>query len=169
MLGNDFLSRLNSDLREEKGWTYGIGSSLFQVRGPRGFVVNTAVQSDRTADSIRLIEQDMKAFPATKGVDPVELQRVIEGNIRQLPGNFETNGQVLGALLDNQRLGRPYDYQARLPGLYRALDAKAIDAAAAQYLQPDQMVIVVVGDRKLIDDQLKGLGMPIEYMKAEDL
>lgn len=169
VLGNDFLSRLNSDLREEKGWTYGIGSSLFQVRGPRGFVVNTAVQSDRTADSIRLIEQDMKAFPATKGVDPVELQRVIEGNIRQLPGNFETNGQVLGALLDNQRLGRPYDYQARLPGLYRALDAKAIDAAAAQYLQPDQMVIVVVGDRKLIDDQLKGLGMPIEYMKAEDL
>ena len=169
VIGNDFLSRLNSDLREEKGWTYGISSSLFQVRGPRGFIVMSPVQTDRTADSIHLIEQDMKAFPASKGVNPVELQRVTEGNIRNLPNRFETNGQVLGALLDNQRLKRPDDYQAKLPGIYRALDAKAIDAAAAQYLQPDQMVIVVVGDRSKIDDQLKTLGMPIEYVKAEDL
>ncbi|HSQ95464.1 MAG TPA: pitrilysin family protein [Croceibacterium sp.] len=169
VIGNDFLSRLNSDLREEKGWTYGISSSLFQVRGPRGFIVMSPVQTDRTADSIRLIEQDMKAFPASKGVDSVELQRVTEGNIRNLPNRFETNGQVLGALLDNQRLKRPDDYQARLPGIYRALNAKAIDTAAAQYLQPEQMVIVVVGDRSKIDAQLKTLGMPIEYVKAEDL
>ena len=169
MIGNDFLSRLNSDLREDKGWTYGISSSLIQVRGPRGFVVMTPVQTDRTADSIKLIIADMKAFPAQKGVDAVELQRVTEGNIRNLPNRFETNGQVLGALLDNQRLSRPDDYQARLPEIYRALDAKAIDAAAAQYLQPEGMVVVVVGDRKVIDDQLKTLGMPIEYMKAEDL
>jgi predicted Zn-dependent peptidase len=169
VIGNDFLSRLNSDLREDKGWTYGISSSLIQVRGPRGFVVMTPVQTDRTADSIKLIIADMKAFPAQKGVDAVELQRVTEGNIRNLPNRFETNGQVLGALLDNQRLSRPDDYQARLPEIYRALDAKAIDAAAAQYLQPEGMVVVVVGDRKVIDDQLKTLGMPIEYMKAEDL
>jgi predicted Zn-dependent peptidase len=169
VIGNDFLSRLNSDLREDKGWTYGISSSLIQVRGPRGFVVMTPVQTDRTADSIKLIIADMKAFPATRGVDAVELQRVTEGNIRNLPNRFETNGQVLGALLDNQRLSRPDDYQARLPEIYRALDAKAIDAAAAQYLQPEGMVVVVVGDRKVIDDQLKTLGMPIEYMKAEDL
>jgi predicted Zn-dependent peptidase len=169
VIGNDFLSRLNSDLREEKGWTYGISSSLFQVRGPRGFVVFTPVQTDRTADSIKLIVQDMKAFPAQKGVDPVELQRVTEGNIRNLPNRFETNGQVLGALLTNQRLKRPDNYQATLPAVYRAIDAKAIDAAAARYLQPEGMVIVVVGDRKVIDPQLKTLGMPIEYEKAEDL
>ncbi|MBO0749734.1 MAG: insulinase family protein, partial [Porphyrobacter sp.] len=111
VIGNDFLSRLNSDLREEKGWTYGISSSLLQVRGPRGFEVFTPVQTDRTADSIRVIVQDMKAFPAQKGVDPVELQRVTEGNIRNLPNRFETNDQVLGALLDNQRLKRPDNYQ----------------------------------------------------------
>jgi predicted Zn-dependent peptidase len=169
VIGNDFLSRLNSDLREEKGWTYGIQSSLYQVRGPRGFVVTTPVQTDRTADSIRLIIDDMKAFPATKGVDPVELQRVTDGNIRNLPNRFETNGEVLAALLDNQRLGRPDDYQTRLPEIYRAIDAKAIDAAAARYLQPEQMVIVVVGDRSKIDAQLKTLGMPIEYEDAKDL
>jgi predicted Zn-dependent peptidase len=169
VIGNDFLSRLNSDLREDKGWTYGIQSSLLQVRGPRGFVVMTPVQTDRTADSIKLIVEDMKAFPAEKGVDATELQRVTEGNIRNLPNRFETNGQVLGALLDNQRLGRPDNYQARLPEIYRGIDAKAIDAAAAKYLQPEQMVIVVVGDRAKIDAQLKTLGMPIEYMEANDL
>jgi predicted Zn-dependent peptidase len=169
VIGNDFLSRLNSDLREDKGWTYGIQSSLLQVRGPRGFVVMTPVQTDRTADSIKLIVEDMKAFPAEKGVDPVELQRVTEGNIRNLPNRFETNGQVLGALLDNQRLRRPDDYQATLPDVYRSITAAQIDAAAAKYLQPEQMVIVVVGDRGQIDAQLKTLGMPIEYMKAEDL
>jgi predicted Zn-dependent peptidase len=169
VIGNDFLSRLNSDLREDKGWTYGIQSSLFQVEGPRAFVVITPVQSDRTADSIRLILQDMKAFPAEKGVDPVELQRVTEGNIRNLPNQFQTNGQVLGALLENQRLGRPDDYQARLPEIYRSLDADKIDAAAAKYLQPEQMVIVVVGDRSQIDAQLKTLDMPSTYEEAKDL
>jgi predicted Zn-dependent peptidase len=169
VIGNDFLSRLNSDLREEKGWTYGISSSLFQVRGPRAFVVFTPVQSDRTADSIKLIVQDMKAFPAQKGVDQVELQRVTEGNIRNLPNRFETNGQVLGALLENQRLKRPDDYQARLPDIYRSITAAQIDQAAAKYLQPEQMVIVVVGDRSQIDAQLKTLGMPIEYQDAKDL
>jgi predicted Zn-dependent peptidase len=169
VIGNDFLSRLNSDLREEKGWTYGISSSLLQVRGPRGFVVFTPVQTDRTADSIKLIVADMKAFPASKGVNPVELQRVTEGNIRNLPNRFETNGQVLGALLENQRLKRPDDYQATLPEIYRSITADQIDKAAAQYLQPDGMVIVVVGDRSKIDPQLKALDMPIEYEKAEDL
>jgi len=169
VIGNGFLSRLNSDLREDKGWTYGIGSSLSGAAGPRRLYVITPVQSDRTADAIRLIVDDMAAFPATRGVDEVELQRVTEGNVRNLPNRFETNGQVLGALLENQRLARPDDYQARLPEIYRSLGAGAIDAAAAQYLQPGRMVIVVVGDRQQIDEQLATLGMEIEYLSAEEL
>jgi predicted Zn-dependent peptidase len=169
VVGNDFLSRLNSDLREEKGWTYGISSALFGVEGPRGFIVMTPVQTDKTADSIGVILKDMKAFPAEKPVDPVELQRVTQGNIRNLPNQFQTNGQVLGALLENQRLDRPDDYQAKLPEIYGALTAADIDKAAAQYLQPDGMVIVVVGDRSKIDAQLKALNMPITYEEAKDL
>jgi predicted Zn-dependent peptidase len=169
VVGNDFLSRLNSDLREDKGWTYGIQSALFQVEGPRGFIVISPVQTDKTAASIQLVLKDMKAFPAEKPVQPVELQRVTEGNIRNLPNQFQTNGQVLGALLENQRLGRPDNYQARLPAIYHSITAAQIDKAAAQYLQPNGMVIVVVGDRSKIDAQLKTLGMPIVYEEAKDL
>jgi zinc protease len=168
VIGNGFLSRLNSDLREQKGWTYGIRSSVSANVGPRSAIVQTLVQADRTGDSIREIVDQMKAFPAEKGVDAVELQRVTEGNIANLPTQYQTNGQVLTALVTNQRLGRPDDYQARLADIYRALDAKALDAAAAQYLQPAQMVVVVVGDRKAIEGQLAKLGMPVEYHRADE-
>jgi predicted Zn-dependent peptidase len=169
VIGNGFLSRLNMNLREEKGWTYGIRSSLPGVTGPRSFFVTTPVQTDRTADSIRLILEEMRAFPGSRGVNETELQRVTEGNIRGMPNRFQTNAQVLGALLENQRLGRPDDYFEQLPEVYRALDAKAIDAAAAEYLRPDDLVIVVVGDRGAIDEQLAGLGMPVEYLEASEL
>ncbi|MEO0062724.1 MAG: hypothetical protein RLZZ08_1284 [Pseudomonadota bacterium] len=169
VIGNGFLSRLNMDLREAKGWTYGIRSSVTGVMGQRAITVATPVQTDRTGDSIRLILADMAAFPASKGVDATELQRVTQGNIRGLPNRFQTNGQVLGALLANQQFGRPDDYQATLPAIYRGIDAAAIDKAAAQYLSPKDMVIVVVGDRKQIDSQLQGLGMPVEYLAADKL
>jgi predicted Zn-dependent peptidase len=170
VVGAGFLSRLNTELREEKGWTYGISSSLSGVVGPRRLAVFTPVQSDRTADSIRLILEEMEAFAAGKeGVNETELQRVTDGNIRALPNSFQTNGQVLGALMTNQLLGRPDDYQSMLPEIYRAIGAGEIDAAARQYLSPENLAIIVVGDRKQIDEQLKTLDMPIEYLSAEEL
>ena len=170
VIGNGFLSRLNTNLREEKGWTYGIRSSLSGVTGPRALTVFTPVQADRTADSIRLILDDMAAFASgASGVNETELQRVTDGNIRGLPNSFQTNGQVLGALLANQQFGRPDDYQAMLPDIYRAVDAADIDAAARQYLSPENLAIVVVGDRSQIDEQLATLGMEIEYLEAGEL
>ncbi|MGB3165147.1 MAG: insulinase family protein, partial [Alteraurantiacibacter sp.] len=169
VVGNGFLSRLNADLRETRGWTYGIGSSIPGANGPRRLQVGTQVQADRTADSIRVILDQMAAFPATRPVDEREVQRVTDGNIRGLPNRFETNGQVLGALLANQQYGRDLRYQARLPDIYRAIDAAAIDAAARDYLQPDDFTIVVVGDRSIIDPQLETLGMDVTYIDAESL
>ena len=169
VMGNGFLSRLNNDLRETRGWTYGVRSSLPARVGPQALVVSTSVQADRTADSIRVILDQMEAFPATRPVDPIELQRVTDGNIRGLPNRFETNGQVLGALLGNRLLGRPDDYQERLPDIYRSIDAEAINAAASAFLHPRDMAIVVVGDRRVIDPQLEALGIAIEYRAAEEL
>ena len=137
--------------------------------GPRSFTVFSPVQSDRTADSIKAILGNLSAFPASKGVDQTELQRVTEGNIRGLPNRFQTNGQVLSAIVGNQLLGRPDDYQTKLPEIFRGIDAGKIDAAARQYLGSGNLVIVVVGDRKQIDSQLSTLEMPIEYLEADKL
>ena len=75
---------------------------------------------------------------------------------------------MLGALVNNQLLGRPDDYQATLPTRYRAIDRKAIDAAARTWLQPDGMVIVVVGDRKSVEPQLANLGLSVEVLSPVD-
>ena len=168
VLGNGFLSRLNMDLREDKGWSYGVRSAVASPKGPRTLVLIAPVQADRTSDSIALLLADMQLFPAKRGVEPVELARVTDGNIRGLPNKFETNGQVLGAILSNELLGRPDDYYATLATRYRGIDATAINAAAGTYLQPAGLVFIVVGDRKVVEPQLRKLGLPIEIASPVD-
>jgi predicted Zn-dependent peptidase len=134
--------------------------------GPRSLLVMTPVQADRTADSIRLLMAQMKDFPGKKPARPDEVLRVTDGNVRGLPNRFETNAQVLAAIVQNDRLGRPDDYVASLPGRYRAIDATALDTAARSYLQPDALTIVVVGDRKLVEPQLRRAGLAATYQSA---
>lgn len=166
VLGDGFLSRLNLNLREDKGWSYGVRSTISAPLGRRTLSLMAPVQSDRTGDSIKLILQEMRDFPARKPVNPTELNRVTDGNVRGLPNRFETNGQVLGAIITNERLGRPDDYIVTLPKRYGAIDARAIDGAAREWLHPEGLVFVVVGDRKLVEPQLKDIGLPIEIAGA---
>lgn len=167
VLGADFLSRLNLDLREEKGWSYGVSSQITRPIGPRLLTFAAPVQADRTGDAVKALVADMAAFPAKQGATAEELTRVTDGAIRALPGEFETNAALLGAIVTNRRLGRPEDYYTTLASRYRAVDAKAIDAAATRYLQPTGLVFVVVGDRKVIDPQLAGVGLPIEHLTID--
>ncbi|MBB4860262.1 putative Zn-dependent peptidase [Novosphingobium chloroacetimidivorans] len=169
VLGGGFLSRLNGDLREDKGWSYGVYSAVSRPVGPRTLLVSAPVQTDKTGASVKAILADMAAFPAKAPPTPVELQRVTEGAIRGMPNSFQTNGSVLQAIENNERLGRPDDYYETLASTYRTIGSPAIEAAARQYLQPDGMTIVIVGDRKAVEPQLKGLPMPIEYHAAPAL
>ena len=166
VLGNDFLSRLNSDLREDKGWSYGVHTQLRAPVGQRSLIVSAPVQTDRTGDAIRAIIADMAAYPATKPTTPPERVRATEGNIRALPNGFETNAQLLGKIETNDRLHRPDDYYATLPARLRVLDTAALDTAAHNWLQPDGLTFVVVGDAKVVMPQLQGLGLPVELVKA---
>ena len=168
VLGNGFLSRLNLDLREDKGWSYGVRSSVPRPLGSRSFTITAPVQSDKTGEAVKLLIADTTALATGKTpVNAEELQRVTDGNIRGLPNRYETSAQILSAIVLNDRLGRPDDYVAKLPTLYRSFDAKALDAAARTYLGADNLVFVIVGDRKVIDPQLQGLGLPIEYAAVD--
>ncbi|MCJ2177243.1 M16 family metallopeptidase [Novosphingobium album (ex Hu et al. 2023)] len=166
VLGGDFLSRLNLDIREDKGWSYGVSTGVAQPAGPSMLEISAPVQADRTGDTIRAVIADMRAFPAKQPVSDEELQRVTEGSIRAMPNQFETNAAVLYAIRKNARLHRPEDYYEQLAGKYRAIGADAIGKAAAQYLQPDGLTFVVVGDRKVVEPQLQGLDLPVEVREA---
>jgi zinc protease len=169
VIGGGFLSRLNMDLREDKGWSYGVSTAVRKPVGPRSFVIGAPVQADKTGATISAILADLKAFPAAKPVDPEELNRVTDGNIRALPNSFESNGDVLAVILQNQLLGRPDDYYATLPSRYRAIDATTLDAMAQRYLQAEDLTFVVVGDRKQVEPQLKALGLTLELAAAPEM
>ena len=161
-LGSDFLSRINSDLRETKGWSYGVrgNANLLEHRVP--YIVNAPVQANRTGESIAALIAQYDRFLQTDGVTPQELERTINGNTRSLAGGFETSGQILGALRSNALYGRPDDYQTTLASRTSALTAAQLDAAAREVIHPEGFVWVVVGDASVVKPHLETLGLPVE-------
>jgi len=165
VLGGSFLSRMNMDLREDKGWSYGVSGRLLRLVGKPMYVVLAPVQADRTGDAIKALQGQLKSFLADKGVTPEEHVRTINGLVRELPGSFETSPAVLGAMQSNDTYGRPDDYYDTLTGKYRGMTAAAMDAAARAEIKPDQFLWVVVGDAAKVKPQLTGLGLPIEVVE----
>jgi predicted Zn-dependent peptidase len=164
VLGGDFLSRINMDLRETKGWSYGSRSSLSLREHLVPYVINAPVQADRTGDAIRALMEQVGGFTTARGVTATELQRVINGNTRQLAGQFETSEAVLSALRSNALYRRPDNYWETIADRYRGMTASGLDQAARQIIDPKKLVWVVVGDAAKVRPQLQGLGMPIEVV-----
>lgn len=164
VLGNNFLSRLNTEVRERRGWSYGLSGQL-QFREQRmPYVVFAPVQADRTGDSIRVLTEQIDAFNSTNGVTETEHTRTINGNIRQLPGAFETASSILGALRSNDLYDRPDNYWEAVAPRYRAMTAAQMDAAARAVIDPSEFVWVIVGDASVVRPQLEGLGLNIEVV-----
>lgn len=163
-LGTDFLSRINTDLRETKGWSYGVRASVNRVAGDVPYIVLAPVQADRTGESIAAIKSNMTEFLTTKGVTEEERSRIINGNILELPGSYETSGAVLGALQRNALYGRPDNFYDSLASRYRGMTREQLDASIRAVLKPDQMLWVVVGDAKIVRPQLEKLGLPVELL-----
>src|SRR3546814_3789433 len=89
VLGGSFVSRLNMDLREAKGWSYGVGTQVRLVRETVPFLLFAPVQTDRTGDSVKALIGGMQDFLTKSGVTAEELGRTINNQVRSLPGGFE--------------------------------------------------------------------------------
>lgn len=164
-LGSNFLSRINMELRERKGWSYGARGALSQFEHQVPYLIFGSVQTDRTADSIRAVIEQVRGFLSSDGVQPSELSRIVLGNTRQLPGQFEASEAVLGALRSNALHRRPDNYWETVSGRYRQMTRQSLDDAARGALNPNNFVWVVVGDASLVRPQLEGLGLPIEVIQ----
>jgi predicted Zn-dependent peptidase len=166
VLGGSFLSRFNMNLRETKGWSYGVRSSVVTYLESAPFSIRAPVQADKTGDSMKELLSDMKAFLSDKGVSAAELERTVNGNVRGLPGSFETSAAVLGGVQNIVNYGRPDDYYESLAPKYRGLSAADLDNAARAKLDPSKLLFVVVGDAAVVKPQLESLGLPIEVIAA---
>jgi zinc protease len=169
VLGSGFMSRLNIELRENKRWSYGAGGGFTWLENAVPYVISAPVQADRTADSIRAIQQQVRDFLSTSGVTAAELTREVNGTTRELAGRFETSGAVLNAMLQNDVWRRPDDFYDTVAQKYRSMTAEQLDTAMRGTLDPDRFVWVVVGDAATVKPQLDTLGLPVEVVSATAL
>ncbi len=164
VMGGGFLSRMNTDLRETKGWSYGVGSGVNGYENRTSFIVNAPVQADKTGDAVVALIGQMKDYLGPKGTTPAELVLTVNGATRELPGQFETSDAVLGAMQRIVWLGRVDDYYEKLPARYKAMTAADLDAAARATLDPAKLTWVIVGDAASVKPQLAKTGLTVEML-----
>jgi len=168
VLGGMFSSRLNLNLREDKGWTYGAWSRVSARRAPGPFSAGASIKSDHTAEAVAEMLKEFAAL-AEKGVkDDDELQIAKDNAVKSLPGRFETVNSTAGAAAGYFLSGRPLDYHQTLPEKVAAVTADQVKAAAARALKKDGLVVILVGDAASILEPVTKLELG-EVMKVDAL
>jgi zinc protease len=159
VLGTDFGSRINMNLREDKHWSYSAGSFIRDARGQRPFLVYAPVQTDKTGESIVELQKELRAILTDRPAQPDELERAEASLTLTLPGSWETMGAVAGTITEMVAYGLDDRYFDTYAERVRAQTAATVTAAAARTIQPDHLVWVIVGDRARIEPAVRSLGL----------
>jgi len=158
IFGGLFSSRINLNLREAHGFTYGANSQFIFRKMPGPFWIQSGIETKSTAPAVAEILKEIKRMTSTP-VTPEELAMGKDSIARSLPADFETSARAAGSLLNLYLYKLGLDYYAKLPAEIDAVTAAAVQAAAAKYLVPDKMLIVAVGDREQIEKPLTALNL----------
>ncbi|HKT59345.1 MAG TPA: pitrilysin family protein, partial [Gemmatimonadales bacterium] len=159
VLGSDFGSRINMNLREDKHWSYGAFSFIRDARGPRPFIAYAPVQTDKTKESIIELQKELRGILGQRPITPDELTRAQASLTLTLPGSWETMGAVAGSIGEIVAFGLDDRYFDTYADRVRAQTVATVTAAAAKVVQPDHMVWVVVGDRARIEPSIRELNL----------
>ncbi|OYZ86939.1 MAG: peptidase M16, partial [Sphingomonadales bacterium 17-56-6] len=164
IFGGDFLSRINMDLRETKGWSYGVRSQVNGAEDRVPFYMFAPVQTNQTGPSIKVLMDQLKDFNGAKPVTAAELEQTIKGNVLELPGSYEQSSAVLGQMQSDRLNKRPFDYAETVAAKYTALTATALNDEMRAKIDPTKITWLVVGDAAKVKPQLEALGLPIEMV-----
>ncbi|MFQ5709910.1 MAG: M16 family metallopeptidase [bacterium] len=158
ILGGQFTSRINMNLREDKHWSYGAGSVVIGARGQRPFLVYAPVQTDKTKESMVEVAKELRGYRGDKPATKEELDKVQKNRILRLPGSWETMASVGASIGEIVRYGLPDNYYDSYPDKIRNLKLDQVVKAASKVLHPDNLVWIVVGDREKIEEGVRELG-----------
>ena len=166
-LGGLFSSRINMNLREEHGYTYGAGSGFDYRRGAGPFAIATGVRTDVTAPAVSEILKEVRGM-ADAPMKTEELERAKDARTQSLSAGFQTSQAAAGSFATLYVYDLGLDYYSRLTQAVQAVTADQTLAAAKKYLVPDRMVIVAVGDRAKIEPELRKLNIaPVEVVTPD--
>lgn len=163
VLGGQFVSRINTNLRERKGYTYGARTSFEFRRGRGPFALHASVQSDATADAVREALAELRAIRDERPVTAAELELGRAPLTRGYPRGFETAEQIGRAIAQIALYDLPDDYFTTFVPTVLALTPQDLTRAAVTHIDPSRLLTVIVGDRnKMGALEELGLGEPIE-------
>jgi zinc protease len=158
VFGGTFSSRLNMDLREDKHWSYGVGSTLVAAVGQRILYSGSPVQTDKTAPALRELVKEYADIAGVRPITPQELKAAQDNETLGLPGAFETVAQLSNGYATILQYRLPADYYNTYTDKVLALGPPELNALAARTILPRQLWIVV-GDMRKIEAEVRALGL----------
>jgi zinc protease len=158
-LGGTFGSRLNQNLREQKGYTYGAHSAFVTRRGTGVFVASSMVKTDVTDKAVTEFVKELKDITGTRPLSDKELKESKDNLIKGYPQNFDSYNAIAGYLNGNYLYDLPATEWSDYPAKTTAINAEMAASVAKKHIQPDALLIVIVGDREVIEPALKKLNL----------
>ncbi|HXW91703.1 MAG TPA: pitrilysin family protein [Terriglobales bacterium] len=159
IFGGKFSSRINMNLREDKHWSYGVFSQLPNARGQRPFISISAVQTDKTKDSMAELVKEYTGIVGPKPITAEEVTDEQNNSTLGLPGTFETDQQVSGAYGTILQYDLPEDYYDTFTQRAMSLTPDSAEQIAKKYILPGHLVWVVVGDMAKVESGIRELNL----------
>jgi zinc protease len=166
-LGGLFSSRINLNLREAHGYTYGASSQFVYRRAAGPFVVATGVRTEVTAPSVSEIFKEVRGI-REKPPTGEELGLAKDSLVRSLPAAFETSGRVTNSTSNIYIYDLGLDYFTKLADRMSAVTAEQVKAVADKYVVADKLVVIAVGDRAKIAGELQKLNLGATEIRNAD-
>jgi len=168
LLGGQFTSRVNMNLREAKHWSYGAFTLVWDARGQRPFIAYAPVQTDKTKESMIEVDRELRGILGPRPVTADELAKAQANLTLTLPGNWETMDAVQGSLEQLVTFGLDDHYYETYAQRVRALTIPDAAGAAQETIRPDHLVWVIVGDRSKIEAGIRELNFgEIKFLDAD--
>jgi predicted Zn-dependent peptidase len=168
MLGGFFQSRLNANIREEKGYSYGVSSSFAFGRGPGAFRSGGDIISAKTDAALVEFMKELRGIQGARPVTDEELKTAKDALVQRLPAAFASVTSIGGAIASLWTQGLPDTYYQQYGAAVAAVTKDDVVRVAKQYIDLDHLNIVIVGDRATIEGPLKATGIaPVAVLDIE--
>jgi predicted Zn-dependent peptidase len=161
VLGGDFTSRINMNIREDKHWSYGSRSFIQNTRGQRPFLVMAPVQTDKTKESIQEVVKEVNAYVGDKPITQTEFDKTKQNTVLGMSGMWETNAAVNSSVRDMVKYNLPDDYWKKYSAKVQGLTLKDVQATAKSIVQPNNLGWFLAGDAAKTLPGLQQLGMEV--------
>jgi zinc protease len=168
ILGGDFTSRINMNLREDKHWSYGARSLILDAKGQRMYIAYSSVQSDKTAEAMAEVQKEIRNIAGDKPPTREEFVKTQSNVVLGLPGEWETISAVAASVEQIVQYNLPDDYFNEYAARIEGMKTADVQNAAKEVLKPNSLVWVVVGDKAKIEEPIKAMGWgEVKYVDAD--